>query len=220
MPRSQRARNVTLSKTKPKGKGAKTGMIDEVKAALRQYRFTYVIEIENERNNILKKIRDEVKPGRIFLGKNKAMQLGLGYDAASEEVDGSHRLSPFISGHRGLLFSDQSVSELKAVMERHEQAEFARTGCIATGAVVLEQGPDALASFPHSQEPHLRKLGLPTSLINGKVVLMGDYQLCQEGDRLNSDQCQILKLLGLTMTEFKVNLVAVFDREKAQVQTL
>ena len=212
MPRSQRTRPVTLSKTKPKTKEAKNNLITEVQKALRQFRYAYVVEIANERNNILKKIRDEVKPGRLFLGKNKAIQLALGVDEASAELPNSHRLSAFVSGHRGLLCTDLSTSEMSALLERHDQSEYARTGCIATGAVSLEEGADALSTFPHSIEPHLRSLGLPTSLQNGKIVLMGDYKVCEEGERLGKEQCEILKLLGVPLTMFRARAVVGWEK--------
>jgi mRNA turnover protein 4 len=87
-------------------------------------------------------------------------------------------------------------------------SEFARTGCIAEGDVLLEAGVDAFEKFPHSIEAHLRKLGLPTALENGKIRLLQDFRLCSEGETLSNDQTQILKLLGIPMATFRVSVVA------------
>ena len=83
-------------------------------------------------------------------------------------------------------------------------SEYARAGCEATHEVALEAGP--LASFPHSMEPYLRKLGMPTKLSTGVVTLLGDYQVCREGEELSSDQAKVLQLLGIKMATFELTL--------------
>lgn len=57
--------------------------------------------------------------------------------------------------------------------------------------------------FPHSMEPQLRALGLPTSLKKGVVTLLADHTVCKEGDVLSSEQARILKLLGHKQATFK-----------------
>lgn len=48
---------------------------------------------------------------------------------------------------------------------------------------------------PHSIEPQLRKLGLATSLIRGVPTLSAPHVVCKNGDKLNANQVQLLKLL-------------------------
>ena len=54
----------------------------------------------------------------------------------------------------------------------------------------MDKGP--LKQFSHSMEPHLRKLGLPTSLQKGVIMLLNDYTVCKEGDNLTSEQASLL----------------------------
>lgn len=46
--------------------------------------------------------------------------------------------------------------------------------------------------MPVTMEPTLRKLGLPVRLIDGKIMLPGDCQVCKAGDALSPEQCKIL----------------------------
>ncbi|CAG7831799.1 unnamed protein product, partial [Allacma fusca] len=69
---------------------------------------------------------------------------------------------------------------------------------------VLEEGK--LKQFPHSIEPRLRSLGLPTYLQKGVVTLIKEYTVCKKGQGLNSNQAKILKLLEKPMAEFKILL--------------
>ena len=80
-------------------------------------------------------------------------------------------------------------------------SDFARTGGEATEDVLLPEGP--LSQFPHSIEPQLRALGMPTALKKGVVTLLSDYTVCKKGDCLTSEQARTLKLLGKQQANFR-----------------
>ena len=69
----------------------------------------------------------------------------------------------------------------------------------------------------HSVEPNLRKLGLPTRLVKGRVVLDGEYVVCREGEVLGSGQTALLKMFGVAMAEFRVGVEAYWERETGEV---
>ena len=71
--------------------------------------------------------------------------------------------------------------------------------------------------LPHSLEVTVRKWGMPTRLQNGKVVLDVDYTVCKEGETLNSHQTALLKLFGVAMAHFKVDLKAYYTKETETV---
>lgn len=48
-----------------------------------------------------------------------------------------------------------------------KEMDYARAGNQAQMAITLDEGP--LDQFPHSMEPQLRQLGLPTALKKGKI---------------------------------------------------
>ena len=51
-----------------------------------------------------------------------------------------------------------------------KDVDYARAGNPARMAVTLDEGP--LEQFPHSMEPQLRQLGLPTALKKGRIHLL------------------------------------------------
>lgn len=79
---------------------------------------------------------------------------------------------------------------MNAFFDNFVEKDYARGGTLASETVVLNEGP--LEQFPHSMEPHLRSLGLPTALKRGVVTLIKDYTVCQEGQMLNPEQAKIL----------------------------
>jgi len=47
--------------------------------------------------------------------------------------------------------------------------------------------------------------------VRGKVTLDGDWELCKEGQELNSHQTALLKSFGIAMAEFSVKVIAYYD---------
>lgn len=68
----------------------------------------------------------------------------------------------YSSFHNMFVLPHRYFSEFK-------EMDYARAGSVATMAVTLDEGP--LDQFPHSMEPQLRQLGLPTALKKGKPLL-------------------------------------------------
>lgn len=58
-------------------------------------------------------------------------------------------------------------------------------------------------------EPQLRALGLHTTLVRGVPSLNTSHQLCKTGETLTSEQCRILKLLGVQMAVSRSALARV-----------
>ena len=74
-------------------------------------------------------------------------------------------LLQLLRGNVGLFFTNQPRDDVISWFQSYSQLDHARTGCQATDDVILCEGP--LEQFPHSMEPHLRNLGLPTTLKKG-----------------------------------------------------
>jgi mRNA turnover protein 4 len=217
MPVSKRDRVIHTSKVKKHDKSEKADQIDQIRESVAAMRYTYVVSVSNERNNILKNIRDELKPGKMFYSKNKVAQVALGFTPESECSEGIHPLAGLLLGQSALISTNISTAELRDLLVKHEEPEFARAGGVATQTLALEEGFDALSSFPHSMEVQFRKLGLPTQLYDGKIKVLANHIVCREGDILTADQAQILKLFRIQMAKFEMTIKAVYDKETSQV---
>ncbi|KAJ0981363.1 hypothetical protein J5N97_009618 [Dioscorea zingiberensis] len=216
MPKSKRNRAVTLSKTKKKGKEHKEAIVSNIKQALEDYSSAYVFTFENMRNQRFKEFREQMKSSsRFFLGSNKVMQISLGRSAADEGKPGIHKLSKFLRGDSGLLFTNLGRDEVQRLFEGYEEHDFARTGSLASETVELKEGP--LEQFTHEMEPFLRKQGLPIRLNKGVIELVSDFVVCEEGKPLSPESARTLRLLGVKMATFRLHLVCRWSPDDFEV---
>ncbi|CAN8291353.1 unnamed protein product [Cochlearia groenlandica] len=207
MPKSKRDRPVTLSKTRKKGREHKEGIINGIREAVEKYKSVYVFSFENMRNIKFKEFRQKFRHnGKFFLGSNKVMQVALGGREASEEIlPGIYKASKMLHGDAGLFITDMPKEEVESLFNAYEDSDFSRTGSTAVETVELKEGP--LEQFTHEMEPFLRKQGMPVRLNKGTVELLSDFVVCEEGKPLSPESSRILRLLGMKLATFKLNLV-------------
>ncbi|XP_036602846.1 mRNA turnover protein 4 homolog [Trichosurus vulpecula] len=218
MPKSKRDKKVSLTKTTKKGLELKQNLIEELRKCVDMYKYLFIFSVANMRNSKLKDIRSAWKHSRIFFGKNKVMMVALGRGPADEYKDNLHQVSKKLRGEVGLLFTNRTKKEVNEWFSKYTEMDYARAGNKATFTVNLDAGP--LEQFPHSMEPQLRQLGLPTALKKGVVTLISDYQVCKEGDVLTPEQARVLKLFGFEMAEFRVNIKYLWQAESGKFEHL
>jgi mRNA turnover protein 4 len=210
MPKSKRNRVYTLSQTRKKGREMKSELLQEIRDCTDKYQHIFLFNVENMRNSKLKEVRSQWKSSRFFFGKNRVLQAALGRTEAEEYREGLAGLAKLLRGNVGLFFTNQPRDEVISWFQSYLEQDHARAGCQATDDVILQEGP--LEQFPHSMEPHLRKLGLPTVLKKGVVTLIKEHTVCSDGDTLTPEQARLLKLLDWKMAEFRIQFQAVWSQ--------
>lgn len=155
------------------------------------------------------------------------MAVALGLTPESEPYPQTSLLSSHLHGAVGLLFSPRPPSAILSYFSAFAPLDFARAGSTAARSFVLPAGTlysrggevpeEEDVPLAHSVEPNLRKLGLPTRLVKGKVELDGEFVVCKEGDVLGSGQTTLLKMFGVAMAEFRVGVEAHWERETGEV---
>ena len=161
-------------------------------------------------------------PSRIFLGKNKLLQIALGKNPEDEYADNLRHVSDEISESVGLLFTSRSKKSVLKYFENLVEPDFARAGFIAPTDVVITN--EMLANHPVSMlEQQFRKQGLPVKIENGVIVLLDgkkEYRLCKEGETLSPEKCKALSHFGIKLSEFRVKLVCHWSAKTGQFEML
>jgi len=211
MPKAKRSKVVSLSKTTKKGFQLKKDLVEHVQNCVDEYSTIYVFSVENMRTQKFKQIREKLRTSRFFMGKNKVMSIGLGKTAETEYKENLHKVTSYLSGNVGLMFTNESRDTITSWFESFKEPDFARAGNTATEEVTLPEGPLNSDIFPHMMEPELRRLGLPTVLKKGIINLERDHKVCKVGDTLSPEQCAILKKFSKQMVEFHIVLKCMWN---------
>ncbi|KAJ3022745.1 mRNA turnover 4 [Thoreauomyces humboldtii] len=209
MPKSKRVKIVNLTQTDKKTAEHKADLVVKIQAAINEHAHAYVFSVENMRNTFLKDARHERTEDRFFFGRNRVMAKALGSSPEDEFAPESHKLAEALVGNVGLLFSNDGYDAVKAYFDGTVRPDYARSGAIATATVTLPKGPLMRGEdqVPHNMEPMLRKLGLPTELVNGIVTMRSEHTVCELGDTLTPEQAQLLKQFYLHQALFHVQIL-------------
>jgi mRNA turnover protein 4 len=210
MPKSKRAKVVSLTQTKKKDREWKSSLIERVRDALSERSSVYVFKYENMRNGTFKEMRAATEATTtFFVGSNKVLRVALGRDAESEASEGAATLGARVKGDCGVMFTDLSREDVESVFERFAVKDYARTGAVARETVTVEAGPvhgPSGALMEHTLEPTLRKNGMPTKLNRGVIELEANHTLCKEGQHISPQGAILLRLFGHELAEFRCRL--------------
>ncbi|KAL7004268.1 mRNA turnover and ribosome assembly protein [Cystobasidiomycetes sp. EMM_F5] len=219
MPRSKRQTVVALTKTEKKTKEAKGNLLDKVKQHADEFKYIWVFHIENMRTKCLQEVRDHWKGSKIMLGRNAVMRKALGATVEEEHKPGCSVIANQLEGDVGLLFTSETPQVVLEWFESYKVPDYARAGNLATEDFVLPEGAVQIdgENAPHSLEPQLRKLGLPTRLLKGIPTLSGEHRVCKEGQKLSPDQAHLLKLFHRQMATFQIVPKTCVDLEEGKV---
>jgi mRNA turnover protein 4 len=211
MPKSKRDKVVHLTKTDKKGTVLKERLINDVREQVDEYARAFIFDVENMRNTKLKEVRDDWRTSRMFLGKNKVIQIALGRTPEDEHRPGLAKFARALTGTRGVLFTNSSLKDAQKYFAALSASAHARSGFVAEFDFKLEKG--FLEGQPFSMEPSLRKLGMPVRLNDGRVELLTECVVCKKGDVLTPEQCNLLKIFGVEMATFRMQLICQWSND-------
>ncbi|CAH2353679.1 ribosome assembly factor Mrt4p [[Candida] railenensis] len=231
MPRSKRSKLITLSQTDKKGRENKTRIFDEVREALDEFQFVWVLQLDDVRTPVLQDIRSDWKGSKLILGKRRVLEKALGDNANEEYKDNLHKLTKLCTGVSGLLFTNEDVDTVSSYFTSYSKADYSRAKSkapidftIPEGIVYSRGGQIPLEEdvpMSHSLEETMRnKFKVPTKIKAGKITIAEPYVVCRKGDNLDVRQALILKQFGVAASEFKVNMVAYYNNESSEVVKL
>lgn len=242
MPRSKRAQRVALTKTAKKTRDHKASYVENVRSVIDASGRLYLFSYENMRSNHFKDVRlhfrgnnskktdamnddkddgesNDAAEGRIFLGKNKLLQIALGRTPEDEYSDNLHRLSKALSGSVGILCTNESPKDVEGYFADLAVEDFARSGAVAPRTVTLTR--EQVETHPVSMVEQFRKLGMPVEVKVGRVAFVGGktaWEVCKEGSELSVEQCKILVHMGVKLSLFKIKLVSRWEKEEGSVE--
>ena len=151
--------------------------------------------------DLKKKLRDKAK---IQVAKKSLIDFALDHCGIKE----LHQLVPFVEESAALLFSDQDAFEISAILSENKSPAKAKEGDLAPEDIKIKAGPTDLLPGPDISA--LSAVGLAPKVENGKISIMQDKVIVQEGKRISSNVASILAKLDIMPFEVGISPVAAY----------
>ncbi|PAV17445.1 mRNA turnover 4 [Pyrrhoderma noxium] len=207
MPKSKRQREVTLSKVAKKTKEQKESLYNEIQENADKYRYCWVFDVGNMRNDQLKIVRSLWKDSaRIFFGRCAVMAKALGTSPETEHKDGLHKIANQLKGQVGLLFTSSPPPKSHP------------------GSPPSTPPPSRAPATPPPHPHHPRRPHPPTPLHPTRALpaqrgapTPQTRPAHELGEKLSAEQAQLLKLTGRRVVAFRVRLRWRWDGTTGEV---
>ena len=236
MPRSKRNRAITLSNVTKKDKETKTKNFDNLSDNLLKFKRVILLNLSNINSNNLKELRkqwdneDLEEENKSKLVVSKKNMIIKNFDNYKEEFVNLNKLNQKLKNQHeknatyGILYTNYDYKTVVDFFESYVKKDFAKSNpkspisFTIPGGIVYSRGgfinQEDDIPMAHSLEPTLRnKYKIPTSLKDGKIVLDTEYFVCEQNETLNVTQCLILRQFGIAESEYRVEVMAAYDKE-------
>jgi mRNA turnover protein 4 len=127
-----------------------------------------------------------------------------------------HALSTVGNSAIALLCTHSTAEEVSVLLASFRAStiaplQFARAGFVCPRSYKLSAGELPSHRCPVSLEAQLRrKLGLPTKLVLGRVLLEHDVVVSSKGDKLTPEQCKVLQIFGVKLARCRPRVMCVW----------
>ena len=211
-------------------KDEKSKLLQDVQKAMKAHSHLYVYRVHNTKADLFQRMRLDLRSTSVlFFSRNRILTAAVRTATTDKQEELSDRVEELLNGPMlGLGFTNDP-SGFEGYMRGEEAAsvigtaDFPRTGDVATEDVELPAGPvsrldDAQPMSP-TVEAYLRtECGLPTLLKGGSVILQDPQVVCRAGETLTVRQARLLKALGKTMVQFRMELLFRYNLEQCAIE--
>ncbi|MBI2971191.1 MAG: 50S ribosomal protein L10 [Candidatus Aenigmarchaeota archaeon] len=154
----------------------------------------------------LQKMRQELR-GAAEIRMSKKNLIFRAIDVSGKE--GIKQMKGKITGSPALIFSNENPFKLFRLIKENRAPASAKAGDIAPRDLVITQGPTGLPPGPAIST--LQKVGLKTSVQQGKIAVAQDKVVVKAGEIISADAAGVFNLLKMEPMEIGLDLVAVLE---------
>jgi large subunit ribosomal protein L10 len=195
----------------------KEAEVDELVSMLEDYDSVGVVDVEGIPSRQLQQMRADLHgTAEIRMSRNTLIGRAL------ERVgDGLEELVSSVSGHVGLVGTDDNPFGLFQQLEASKTPAPIGGGEIAPDDIVIEEGDTGMDPGPFVGE--LQTVGASARIMEGSIKVTEDSVVATEGDVVSDDLANVLDELGIEPKEVGLDLRAVvaegvrFDAEDLDI---
>jgi large subunit ribosomal protein LP0 len=117
-------------------------------------------------------------------------------------------LMKLLKGNLGVIFTNQDLTEIKDVVDRHAREAPAKVGAVAQCDVWIRAGPTGLDP---KQTGFFQNLQIPTKIVKTQIEISADKQIISAGEKIGTNEAALLQKLLINPFSYKLKVAHVFD---------
>lgn len=174
---------------------------------LNEFSGIMLVNVDFVGSNQLQQIRQAVR-GRaeMLFGKNTMMRRIL--REAMESKPEFESLLPYLKNNVGLIFTNESLKEIREVVQSFRVPASAKTGVIAPIDVWVPAGP---TGCDPGQTSFFQALNIGTKIVKGAIEIIVPVHLVKKGTKIGSSEVALLNKLEIRPFTFGLDVTFIYE---------
>jgi len=183
-------------------KSEKPKMVEDLKSLIESYSVVGILDMHKIPTKQAQKMRERLRNVAAFKMARKSL-----LKRALETT--KPRLVEKLSGEPALILSKENPFKLYKILRENRIPAAAKVNDIATKDIIIPKGPTPIPPGPAISG--LQKIGLKTTVQQGKIAILQDKVAAKAGEPINTDIVNVLNLLKMEPMEIGLELIAVIE---------
>jgi large subunit ribosomal protein L10 len=182
----------------------KKAEVDALVEVIESYESVGVVDLEGIPSRQLQEMRADLHgSARLRMSRNTLLKRAL------DRVDeGMEELAPYLSGHVGLIGTNDNPFGLYQQLEASKTPAPISAGEVAPNDIVIPEGDTGMDPGPFVGD--LQNVGAAARIDEGSIKVLEDSTVAEAGDTVSQDLAGVLSELGIEPKEVGLDLRAVY----------
>ena len=185
-------------------KNEKPGEVEVLKNLMDSYSLVGVLNMHKLPTKQLQKIKKQLGSKAVIRMSRKSL-IFRALDSSQKSI-----LKEKIIGEPALILSNENPFKLFKVLKENRASAPAKPGDIAKGDITIAKGSTNLPPGPAIST--LQKVGLKTTVQQGKIAVSQDKVIAKVGETVNEDMVNAFNLLKMEPMEIGLDMVIAMER--------
>jgi len=190
-------------------KAKKVAFFERVKGCLSNYNKCIIVGADNVGSKQFGQIRQALRgKAELVMGKNTMLRKAFELFLEENPGHGFGQLKEKLKLNIGLVFTNDSLTDVRDVITANVVEAPARVGAIAPFDVIVPAGP---TGADPGKTGFFQALSIPTKIVRGQIEIINDVHLISEGEKVSPGSAALLKSLDIKPFFYGLKLVLIYD---------
>lgn len=183
-------------------KAEKPKIVEDLKNLIQSYSVVGILDMHKMPTKQAQKMRERLRGIATFKMARKSL-LKRVLESTKPELVAK------LTGEPSLILSNENAFRLYRILRENRVPAAAKVNDVATKEIIIPKGPTPIPPGPAISG--LQKIGLKTTVQQGKIAILQDKVVAKPGDVISTDIVNVLNLLKMEPMEIAMELVAVIE---------